>query len=753
MWDRVQIQDRMEVRAGDLNAMQDYAKQGIEALFFDGIGSGKYYSGLEVSQISPTEVRVAPGRYWAAGQCFARLENLQVGIQAETIPLINHLPAQYERAIALCVYGEVRDTNVEPRDFLIDLVTQATEPAPVPINRMQLALVGVYPGVESPQPQIPIIPSGVLHFCTVWLQPTGIARIEMVEANRVPSTADCYLNLDELLRWKSSIEALLESLRSELAALYELIKNFSPLSQLRLLGLDIARLKEWASLPDTYSAYGSDWFLEEEESDLGYSGYDARIDYGLLFPISASASSAIALLSPNDSSVRVSYGRVLPTYTNRRRFGTMGYTGKDIGLTVEQQSFELRSFEISQYVHKYGWSYNDYGAWWSQNYNQGKDFSQGSALNLHNPNDKITFAYNWTLQWNNHWTLQPVTQQYLAPTTTTVVGAMVAQTFMAPASMWLTAVDLHFTKIDSSGSVTLAVCRVSETGEPLLGQVVTQATLSHSQLRLHSQATQFALPPAFLYSGQRYALCVISQGAHRLATVNGKEFTEGTLFTSTSGSFFEGDLTQDLLFAIYSAHFTNPRTVVALQPLSLSGGFSDLEINAPAFVPQGTDLIYEIQVGGIWHPLTEPTYYLQSLPDSVPLRVVFLGTTDIQPALELTADAIQVSRPKTTLTHISTERTLASPSSDITVKVKAHGFNGAVGQTDHDLVAKLVLPDGALLSPAASSLEVQPDGATVHVFEFSPGTAINTYRVRLEGFRSGATVPPFVIVERLDIAV
>jgi hypothetical protein len=750
---RVEIQDRMEVRAGDLNDLQAFAQEGIEALFADGVGAGKYYSGLEVTQLNPTEVRVAPGRYWTGGQCFARLENLQIGIQADTIPLLQYLPSEYERAIALCVYGDTRDTNVEPRDFLIDLVTQETEPAPVPINRVQLALVGLYPGTEAPQPQLPIIPAGVLHFCTVWLQPTGISRIEMVAANRVPSTSGAYFDLDEFLRWKSSIEALLESLRSELAALYELIKNFSPLAQLRLMGLDIARLKEWANLPDTFSAYGSDWFLDAEESDTARAGYDARVSNGLLFPVAASATLPIALLSANDSSVRVSNGLVLPAHTNRRRFATTGYAGRDIGLTVEQQSFEVREFEISTFVHNYGWSYNQYGAWWSENYNQGKDFTQGTALNIHNAGDKLTFAYDWVLQWNNHWTLQPVRQQYLAPSTITVVGAMVAQTFMSPASMWLTAVDLHFTKIDSSGAVTLVICRVSETGEPLLGQALSQTTLNHNQLKLHSQATQFAMPPAFLYSGQRYALCVISQGAHRLATVAGKEFTEGTLFTSTSGSFFEGDLTQDLLFSLYSASFSAARTVVALQPLSLSGGFSDLVIDAPAFIPQGTDLSYEIQVNGVWHPLAEPTYYLQNLPDNVPLRAVFLGTTDVQPAVRLQADAVLVSRAKTSLTHFSTVRTLASESGNITVKVKTHKFNLTPGQTQHDLSARLALLNDTELAPVVSSMTPEPDGSAIHTFEFSPSPAITEYRVKLTASRSQATTPPFVIVERLDIAV
>ena len=35
------------------------------------------------------------------------------------------------------------------------------------------------------------------------------------------------------------------------------------------------------------------------------------------------------------------------------------------------------------------------------------------------------------------------------------------------------------------------------------------------------------------------------------------------------------------------------------------GGITDLIIQSPAIVPEGTQLIYEINVGGKWYPITE----------------------------------------------------------------------------------------------------------------------------------------------------
>jgi hypothetical protein len=136
----------------------------------------------------------------------------------------------------------------------------------------------------------------------------------------------------------------------------------------------------------------------------------------------------------------------------------------------------------------------------------------------------------------------------------------------------------------------------------------------------------------------------------------------------------------------------------------------------------------------------------------VPLRAVFLGTTDVQPALKLQADAILISRAKTALTHVSTLRTLPGESDDVTVKVKTFGFNTAVGQSDHDLVAKLVRPNDTEITATVSSVQVEPDGSAVHTFVFAPSPTVTSYRVKLTGSRSGGSVAPFVVVERLDIA-
>lgn len=740
--------DRQEVRPSDQNDMQRYASESMEHIAYDGVGKGKYYAGLNVSQIGPTDIRIAPGRYWAAGQIFVREESLQLGIQALDFSLFQYLPTEHEKAIAAIVYGLEQDTNVEPRDFLVDLNTRVTEPQAVPMRRMRLAVVDMAEGIESPQPQVPPVPGGVLHFCTIYLGPTGILRIEMVESAKVPSAENNQIDLLELRAWQLSIAAQIETLRSLLAKIQELIAKFAPLRELRALAVDVARLKTRMRLPDFYSSYSADWFLFADKSDPTFSGYDARVDDGLLFPIESSALANMALLNPSDASVMVHEGVALPRYSSIKRFATTGKDG-DMPLAYEQQSFTVQTFEAATFTHAYGWSYNQYVAWWAQKYNEPVNFGQGGAPNTRlNHEQKTTYSYNWTLEWNRNWTLEPVEHEYLSPTTTELFGALVAQTFLSPAAMWLTRVGINFTKVDTSGDVTLVVCQTSKTGEPLLGETLATTTIPQSQLKLYPQETTIAVKPCFLRSGKRYAICLITGGGHRVATVSGEKHTQGTLFYSTSGVFFEGDLTKDLLFSLYSAKFEQARSVIALQPISLSGGISDLKIDAPAHRPDGTSLIYEFQIGSSWKPLTEPVYNLASLPDVLPLRVVLQGTTDVMPALTLAQDSILGSRSKTTLTHFSTLRTLPSASDALTVYAISYGFVSA----QHTLTIAIVEAGGTVRTAAVAEIEDFPDGSTQHAFEFALPAPITQFRIRITATRSSAAVAPFVITERMDVA-
>ena len=201
------------------------------------------------------------------------------------------------------------------------------------------------------------------------------------------------------------------------------------------------------------------------------------------------------------------------------------------------------------------------------------------------------------------------------------------------------------------------------------------------------------------------------------------------------------------MFTLYAAQFKQPRIEVVLQSISLAGGIADLAIKAPQIVPDGTELVYEAQIAGKWYPLADLSPLLATLPDIVPLRAVLLGTTDLAPALQLTANAITASRPTTSFLHWSAQRTLPAASASITVQVVVAQWDPA----NHTLAC--ALQNGATpYSPVSTVVRDEPDGqAKRFIFTFTPGPAISTYQIKLTGTRTAAS-KPFVVVERTDVA-
>jgi len=183
--------------------------------------------------------------------------------------------------------------------------------------------------------------------------------------------------------------------------------------------------------------------------------------------------------------------------------------------------------------------------------------------------------------------------------------------------------------------------------------------------------------------------------------------------------------------------------------VSLAGGLTDLDIQAESVVPEGTELAFEVQVGGKWYRLDDGLDHLSAAPDIVPLRAVLLGTSDLAPAFVLAADALSVSRAGLNLVHWSTQRVLPAASDDIEVRLVVADSEDANDTLTADLI------DGAnTYNPAITETEAAPDGATRFRFVFNPepGVGIGQYQIRLTGTRTAGSTP-FVVTERTDVAL
>lgn len=719
----VLFRERQELQSADFNNMGDYAHSATQQLTRDAVSDALHYAGGSVVADSSTEATMAPFRLYSQGEAY-------ISELAEDLDLFTHLPLVTQRCVAVTVWGEDIETDIAPRDFLIDLTTNETQPDAVAMTRLKRANINLVPGSESADPQPPTAQQATLVVALIYLGTDGIDRIEMQPQNKLPNTADHQQRLGGLEVWRKQAEPKISSIATDLASLGSKTNGLARQTQVIEMAGDIARLNNKLNLPSGFSSYENDFFVNDDLTDDAGAGYGAQVENGLLFPLAGEAVAPIALFNPFDSAIaRSAADLVLPAYSEIARIQTLGYAG-DISISQYQtQAQVIRKYTVPVTRYHYGWNYNYYNPWYNRYYY-----------------NNYRYYYGWG--WGHYGYARTTyeTRYKIETVTNSINGAMIAQTFLVSNSMWLTKCGLQFTKVGASGDVNLIICE-ADGGKPNLEKTVSQVTVSQANLKKYPIETAIPVPPVLLESGKRYAVVIITQGDHRCATVSGNNYTQGTLFFGTDGDYFNGDLTKDLMFTLYSAQFEQPRVEVQLQPISLAGGITDLDISAAEIAPDGTEVFYEIQVAGQWLRLDEQeSAHLQSAPDIIPIRAVFMGTHDLAAALILTTDSIVGSRAGTSLVHWSTLRSLPSPSSDIQVQLVVTGWDAA----NHALSAELH-EGGNTHLPASTVVALEPEGNAHRItMTFTPA-AISGYTIKTVGSRGAGN--PFTVIERTDVAL
>jgi len=715
MYKQVIFRDRQELQAKDLSNIEEYTSDAIEAVVTDAVSNRYHYTGFEVAQNSTTEITVAPGKLYAGGKMYISEQSLDFNI-------FQFLPLNTKKVVTVCVWGSKTETEVEPRDFLIDVVQGTTEPRAVAMTKLNKANVNLVAGVESVDPQPAGLQENVVPVAYIYLATTGIEKIIRVEDYVLPRLYETKADVAELKNWRALTEPRLISIVTDLSSLSKKTDGKADLKTALEIMADMARVKEKLNLPSTYHSYDADYFGDTGKIDINNTV--AKVVNGLLFPNAGEAKANLALFNPYDPNIKRFDNLVLPNYDLVCKLETKGYSG-DVSISQYQfQTYEVKKYTYYQYYWVYGWRWNWYWNWYYRWW-------------------RWYYGYNWWWYgYYGYWVQYPVTEYRLEETTHSINGAIVAQTFVVSSPMWLSALGLFFTQKDSSADITVVICE-TDNGKPNLQKALTMVRVSQADIKKYPNETVINLTPVFLKAG-RYAVCFITQGNYRVATVSGQNYLQGTLFFGTDGDYFIGDLTKDIMFRLYAAQFKTARTEVQLQPVSLSGGITDLEIQAGAVTPEGTELIYEVNVGGKWYPIKEAGR-LASAPDIVPLRAVFLGTADLQPALILTEQAITSSRPATTFYATSTQRTLSAARQNIDVQLLLHKFNATV----HTINCQL-LSGSNTYNPA--TVTTQEDTDTVRkTFSFNISAGIQSYKIKISGSRA-SSAEPFSVVERIDIA-
>lgn len=658
------FRSRQNVTFGDLNSVQAYAAKTFEDVVGDLLVSGKGYAGFLSTRDSATTVQVAQGRLYTAGRIFAN-------DAIQTVSLSTYLPAAAQRIVTLVSYGQTIDSEIEPRDFLINVTTRATEPQSVPMVQERIAQVSVVPGSESADPQRPAVPEAYVPIADVLIGTAGIISVTMRSDHAVPELDLARERLDGITAWQLRVGQVLDGLLSDLStlgrrvdslptraefadlgsqiatlrrALDELRRNitasieadlsvikaqmkaFADLvaGQITALAGSLAVVKENLDLSDLNSLYGADQFLTADESDTAVVGYDALVEEGIRFPWAATALSTLQLDNPINGSVTMTAdGLMVPNYTSIDALVVGAPTANELVQSIPLADYQFGTHQliqrsISRMRLRYGTTRNvctNASFWSGGQYNSvtGVFTKNGESFQVRDANGNIPTAVgrNAAHAWyrvRQFW-IDTFEETYweYQPVVSTIQGVQIGQTFVNGQARYCSGLSLGLTQIGPTGNVTVALCETRADGTPNPNRVLAQSTLAQGNLKRFPEWTLFPIRPTLLKQGCRYGLLVITGGAHYIGTVSGSNFTSGTLFFSTDGQYLLGDLTKDMRFKVHVARFTATRVSVELKPLQLAGGIADIDILAPQIVPDATNLTYQVRVSDTWYSIAETT--------------------------------------------------------------------------------------------------------------------------------------------------
>lgn len=747
---KVKIQDRIEGQAIDIQNIQDFVDASLQHIIMDAITGERLFVGLVATSPSATELAISEGRLWEGdtGKVYRK-------DQATTFSVVSHLPVLDEKWLALSVYGEEIETDIQTRDFLVDLDTGQTEPRAVPMEIRRQVASQVTAGLESPDPQKPEPPTGYTIIAQVRVNPSGVQEIQLADNRKLMRLFEVYQTVLANAAWIAAASAKIAAIISDLAALTSKIDKFKQPINLNEIAADVALLKDRLELPDTYTSYGGDLFLDLDESATGETEYYARVDEGIRFPWAGQTEQQPALFNPNDAGVVNMNGLLLPAYQEVRRLETTGYAGD---LLLSQYSYDTHELKLGYRTKvrvRYGPTREvcSNGVGWQEGgYDFVKNVFEGPETGYQVLEQYDEHGGHWWYRIRQYW--RDTYQEpywFIETLTHQVDGYQVAQTFISPSTGWLAGIDLYFTKAAADGAVHVHLCQTAH-GLPDQERCLIAATVDAADMKIHPLKTFFKFPePVYVKAGERYAYTVTTGGAHKAAMVQGTELSNGTFFHSTDGAYFQGDFSKDMMFGLVYAQFDQNRVTAELAPMDLSNGIADLDLLMEAVVPDGTNLVIEYQKSGdaTWYPVDPYTAgQLLGLPAMLKMRAVFVGSHDLMPGFALAGSRFQANRPAVTFKHISVQRTLPAASENIDVILLLEAWNGAKHTCDCKLLS------GGNTYNASGTVDLQMDATTIkRTFTFAPepGVGISDYQIQAEGTTITA-LECFHVAKRMDVA-
>lgn len=680
---KVNITANQKVTTEDFNNFGLFPRASFDTLHRDAIDHTVKYAGFATVQSAPAEVTIGAGRFYKNGEVFFRDDEGGVSID-----MLSSLPAVAKRIAVVVAYGNKVDTDLETRSILTDAATRQIEGQEIATESRRVAYLDAVYGQENATPTAPNVSSDFAAVAEVVLTPAGIESIRPLTSSQLPSVRKNHEAITGINKRLTAIGPELDTAKSNIAGLGAAMRGKADVRFVTDLAIDVANVKEEIGLPDDYTAWGTDHFLTTDEIDTDHPDFNATILEGGRFPYAAQADLPITLNNPLEPKVTVHDNMAVPNFAEQKLLSVTGRDGEYSLADTTVETVEVRELTRTRTVVRYHESQQvcTNSAFWR---NGQYDPIEGIFRRAGETYEVENVGNNIERQGLTHWVRvrRYTEEQFEEPffdrvvNTENVSGSVVGQTILQGSDGYLTSLNLFFTRKAVAGEVHVLISE-TKAGALDLKRTIARKTLAVTDIDADPNgetATNINFGAVPVQKGARYAVVVMSAGAHFLATVEGNKLATGGIFYVQDGEIEQGDANVDLAMEAFFAEFAAPILQVELSPLSLGGGIDMIDINADTTVFEGTRLEFQVLIAGEWKTLSQDDAILATRPEFARFRAMFIGTKDIMPSLGVTAarSNIEVSRPGSARTIVSAERTMPAAVTTVTVRIRYENWDAA----------------------------------------------------------------------------
>lgn len=643
MSQRILFSEAEIVEAADMTAIGETQMSAVDQLIKDAIGYPAHWAAFTVSQQSAQIVRISAGRYYTVEKVYAAPAQTDLNLQIH-IPLA---PSD-QRWVALILRG-TEETRTAQRIFETSADVETSEPVEQTTPKILERVVSftVQQGAASPAPALrPAIADSDAVIAWVLLKSTGIDAIEPGEAARVKTLREVEgrlthveIDLDSLFERTASIETDISNLAARLG-------DIPRPAIIRQMQRNLGQINRQIELPDEALSYKFDAGLTYDLWDTAHAGWLARVQEGIRFPYQQLQIAQLGVASEDDAAIMIRNRRMVPAFDEVTRIANLSFDASvNISQLVHTVIVAVQK-QVSRTRIVYGASQMacTNQAFWSEfvlSLQIGQLFTvNGETFELEATNGRVE-GFGGKTRYFRQVIAEQYTETYWTSESQEVGlnGSIYAQTFLVSQPMVMTSIELAIERVGATGDITMLIVETGPTGAPLFNSAIARKTLIRDALVVGWN--KFEIDLTLLDPGKRYAIVTVTTGNHSLYCSTGNKFTGGTRFACTDGIFAQGDLTADFCFKVNAAKFRQSRTVVNFGPVTLAGGMTDMQFIQKCWAPGATMLEWEFKPTGQpnWYTFEEEYpgggHPLNGLPALCELRLVMVGTADLQPMIVL----------------------------------------------------------------------------------------------------------------------